>query len=309
MRIAIIGAGAMGSIFGSMLSLVARVYLIDTFEDHVSKINASGLTIEYMDGSKQNRRVFAATDASMIGALVDVMLIFTKSYTTRQAALSAKPFLSENGHVLTLQNGLGNVDMIADIFGIEKTIAGVTSHGGTFVEPGVVRHAGTGPTYMAGHKQHAQAVFLLAKLFNKAGIETVVSDNIDSLIWGKLIINVGINAMTAILRVKNGVLAQTPACEVIMAKAVSEAVAVAEALEIKLPFDDPFKEVKKVCVHTAENRASMLQDVLKGSRTEIGVINRAIVEKGKQTGMLTPYNLFLSEVIEAIEATSDKRCV
>ena len=307
MRIAIIGAGAMGSIFGSMLSSVSDVYLIDTFEDHVGKINESGLTIEHMDGSRETRRIFAATDVSMIGAFVDVALIFTKSYMTSQAALSVKPVLSENGHVLTLQNGLGNVDVLADIFGIEKTVAGVTSHGGTFVEPGVVKHAGTGPTYMAGHK-HSEAVSLLAETFNKAGIETFLSDNIDSLIWGKLIINVGINAMTAILRVKNGVLGQTRECEVIMSKAVSEAVAVAEALEVKLPFDDPFKEVKKVCAHTAENKASMLQDILKGARTEIGVINRAIVEKGKQTGISTPCNLFLSEVVEAIEATSQKRC-
>jgi len=308
MRIAIIGAGAMGSIFGSMLSLVSDVYLIDTLEEHVGKINKNGLTIEHMDGSRETRRLFAAADVSMINYPVDLAIIFTKSYMTRQAALSAKQILSKTGHVLTLQNGLGNMDVLAGIFGIKKTIAGVTSHGGTFIEPGVVRHAGSGHTYIAGHKKHSESILSVVKIFNAAGIKTFLSDDLDSLIWGKLIINVGINAMTAILRVKNGVLSQTPECEVIMSKAVSEAVAVADALEIKLPFDNPFEEVKKVCTHTAENKASMLQDILKGAQTEIGVINRAIVEKGKQTGISTPCNLFLSEVVEAIEATSNKRC-
>jgi 2-dehydropantoate 2-reductase len=134
-----------------------------------------------------------------------------------------------------------------------------------------------------------------------------VSENLDSLLWGKLVINVGINAMAAILRVPNGIVGRTARCEPLMEKAVSEAVRVVNALNITLPYTNPLEHVKMVCQKTARNRASMLQDILKGKPTEIGVINRAIVKKGEELGIPTPYNRFLSEIIEALEATAEHR--
>ncbi len=308
MNIAIIGAGAMGSIFGSMLTEVADVFLIDPFEEHIREINANGLIIEGSDNLKTKYDIAAGVDTSIITSKIDLAIIFTKSYATARAAATAFSILDESGIALTLQNGLGNLEIISHIVGNDRTAAGVTSHGGTLLQPGCVKHAGTGPTHIAGNKQNREAVKRVAGIFNSAGIETDISDNLDGLIWGKLIINVGINALAAILQVENGFLGTTAAVEKIMARVVSEAVEVAEALKIKLPYEKPLEQVKKVCRDTAGNRASMLQDVLKGARTEVGVINGAIVEKGRQLGIPTPYNLFLTEMIEAVEATSENRC-
>lgn len=297
----------MGSIFGAMLSSASDVYLVDLLEAHVQAINKNGLVIEKTDGVSETCYPFATTDPMEVEGEVDLAIIFTKSYDTEAAAKTAKLLLGERGLALTLQNGLGNVEVMAEILGDERTVAGVTSHGGTLLTPGRVRHAGQGPTYVGDSPLNHQILTQIMETFTSAGIGVTLSDNLETLIWGKLIINVGINALAAILRVPNGVLGVTPACEKIMAGAVSEAVAVAHASGIQLPYDDPLQQVKKVCADTARNRASMLQDILRGARTEVGVINGAIVEKGNAFGIPTPCNRLLSELIQALEATSEKR--
>ncbi|QTA88521.1 ketopantoate reductase family protein [Desulfonema magnum] len=307
MRIAIVGAGAMGSLFGAMLSSVSDVYLITLSEEHVQAIKKNGLVIEKTDGTSETYQMFATTDASEVEPDVDLAIIFTKSYSTEAAAKSAKPLLGRKGLAITLQNGLGNLEVIANIVGKERAIAGVTSHGATLVEPGHIRHAGEGPTYIGSISHLSQSLNRIAETFQAGGINVSVSENLDSLIWGKLIINVGINALAAILRVPNGVLGVTPECKKIMSNAVLEAETVARAFGIELPYANPLEAVKKVCENTAGNRASMLQDILKGAHTEVGAINRAIVKRGKVLGISTPYNVFLSEIIEALEATSEKR--
>ena len=307
MKIAVIGTGAMGSLFGALLSSVSDVCLIGNFKEHIRAINQDGLVIEKTDGISEKYYFPAVTDLSDLGPEFDLAIIFTKSYQTKEAAELAKPLLNREGLALTLQNGLGNLEIIADTVGSERAVAGVTSHGATLTEPGHVRHAGHGHTHIATSPQYARSLEQIAEIFKSAGIDVSLFENLDSLIWGKLLINVGINAMTAILRVTNGVLGITPECEKIMEKAVSEARAVSNTLGIELPYDDPLEQVKKVCSNTFGNRASMLQDILRGVQTEVGVINRAIVKKGEELDISTPYNVFLSEIIEALEATSESR--
>lgn len=308
MQIGIIGAGAMGSLFGAMLSAVADVYLVDPFGAHVRAINENGLFVEKIGGDSARYSLFATTNPQDLETKVDLAIIFTKSYMTEAAARTAKPLLKTGGLALTLQNGLGNLETISEVLGKERSVAGVTSHGGTLIGPGHVRHAGEGPTYIANDSRNRQMLKRIAKTFDAAGISASLAGNLDTLIWGKLVINVGINALAAILRVPNGVVGMTPECRKIMANAVVEAENVAQGFGIELPYEHPLEQVRKVCENTAENRASMLQDILRGARTEVDVINRAIVRKGKVLGIATPYNEFLSEMIEALEATSGERC-
>lgn len=299
----------MGSLFGAMLSPVSEIFLIDPFVSHVKEIKKNGLKIEKNHGSVQRYDIFAATKPDKIKNNIDLAIIFTKSHLTENAAHTAKSILSKQGMALTLQNGLGNFDIIAGVLGRKRVIAGVTSHGGTLVKPGYIRHAGSGMTYIAagsGSDKHPFVIKVM-KTFNSAGIDTKISDNLESLIWGKLVINAGINALAAILHVPNGILGITRECEIIMEHAVSEAVMVADALGITLPYEHPVEHVKKVCASTAKNRASMLQDVLRGANTEIAVINRAVAQKGKELGVPVLYNIFLSEIIEAVEATYKNR--
>lgn len=307
MKIAIIGAGAMGSIFGSMLSKVSEVSLIDINQDHVEAIRKNGLKVENMDGSSSTFNLMITSRPEKLSDRVELAIVFTKSCNTRDAAHTARAILDPRGVALTLQNGIGNLEVIQDVLGPDNAIAGVTSHGGTFLGPGNVRHAGIGPTQIANMPSKKILIEKIGQIFNAAGIDTSLSDNVNSLIWGKLIINVGINALTAICRVPNGVIGKTSECVDIMKEAVSEAVAVADASGVMLPYDDPVAQVKKVCEATAANRASMLQDILRGARTEIGAINGAIIDRAQALEISTPVNRFLYRVIKAIEATAEYR--
>ncbi len=302
MRIAVVGAGAMGSLFGGKLSAVAQVTLLDPWAEHVAAMQQGRLCIDELDGSEMSISVNATTDPSAVPE-VDLAIIFVKAHATGQASQWTSGFLASDGLALTLQNGVGNAETMAEVLGAGRVVAGVTSHGATLLGPGCVRHAGVGPTHIAVRPEIADKLAGVASVFEQAGFEVHLSDDLDSLVWGKLIINVGINALTGILRVPNGQLVEIPAASELMARAVQEAVAVCQAKGISLPYDDPLGRVREVARATATNRASMLQDVLRGVPTEIGVINEAIVREGKRLGVPTLVNEFIVTTIRAIEGS------
>ena len=226
-----------------------------------------------------------------------------RSMPVRKASQWASDFLAPDGLALTLQNGVGNAETMGEVLGADRVVAGVTSHGATLLGPGHVRHAGKGPTHVATRPGIAEKLSAVVAVFEQAGFEVHLSDDLASLVWGKLIVNVGINALTGILRVPNGQLVEIPAASELMSQAVREAEAVCRAKGITLPYEDPLGRVREVARATATNRASMLQDVLRGVPTEIGVINEAIVREGVQLGVATPVNEFISTVIRAIEGS------
>lgn len=305
-HIAIVGAGAMGSLFGGLLAAVTKVTLLDPWADHVAAIQKEQLRITTLDGNELRVSVAATTDPGEVPA-ADLAIIFVKSHATEQASRWAARFLKANGLALTLQNGVGNAEVMAAVLGEERVVAGVTAHGATLLGPGRVRHAGRGSTHIATRPAIAGSLADIARTFEQAGLEVQLSDNLDSLVWGKLIVNVGINALTAILRVPNGQLVESPAASTLMTKAVEEAIAVCRAKGISLPYDDPLERVKQVARATATNRSSMLQDVLRGVPTEIRVINGAIVREGKEIDIPTPTNQFILAVVQAIEESCASR--
>jgi len=316
-RVAVIGAGAMGSIFGAALASAAEVTLIDPWAEHVAAIERNGLKLEGPDGKTRFVPLNAVTDPAAFSGRADLALIFTKSAVTRVAAETARDLLAPGGAALTLQNGLGNAEVVAQVLGPSRTLAGVTAHGGTVLGPGRVRHAGVGETHIARMGSVSPAIEELgtepvdpetvAALLTRAGISTAVTEDLDGLIWGKLVVNVGINALAALLRVPNGVLAEVSACDSLMAAAVAEAVAVAHARGISPPYENPLEKVRAVCRATAENRASMFQDVAAGRLTEVDVINGAVVREGAAAGVPTPVNRMLTDLIHAVEATAEYR--
>ena len=168
-------------------------------------------------------------------------------------------------------------------------------------------HAGEGVTVIGPKGEDGGPAQKLLSTMKKAGFETRLADNVEDLIWGKLIINVGINALTAITRLKNGRIPMINGTRKIMEEAVTEAVAVAEAKAITLPYEDPLSRVIKVCEATKDNVASMLQDVLKERITEVDVINGAIVREGDALGIPTPVNSVLTNLVQAIQETYQER--
>ncbi len=303
MEILIIGAGAMGGLFGALLAPFAEVCLYTTNPDHAATINRDGLTVIGSEGVVRRCMIRVLSDPGQYDRRADLVLVCTKARSTTEAAQVACPLLAEAGLVLTLQNGLGNLEQIAAVVGSERVVAGITAQAATLDGPGQVHHTGSGPTVLASGPEQFIRVAAIVALFNQAGIDTRIVEEVESLLWSKLIVNVGINALAALLRVPNGILAQIPACEGLMAQAVDEAVAVARSLHINLDYDQQKNWVKHVCALTSENRASMLQDILRGVPTEIDVINGAIVAKGREVGVPTPVNMLLTQLIKALEAT------
>ena len=310
MDILIIGAGAMGGLFGALLAPLAHVCLITTNRAHAKAINRSGILLTDLAGHNTSTTVRALTDHSQYQRRADLVLIFTKAGATEAAAHTANGVLAEHGLVLTLQNGLGNLERIAAVIGQERATAGTTAQAATLLGPGQVRHAGQGATVLApakGCPGQKPILETIAALFNRAGIATSLTEDIEALLWSKLIVNVGINALTALLRIPNGALLQSLESEALMRDAVDEALAVAKALGIGIDLGMQQDRVHQVCDLTRNNRASMLQDILRGRTTEIDVINGAIVDKGRETGIPTPVNQMLTRLIKALESTAAQR--
>jgi 2-dehydropantoate 2-reductase len=212
--------------------------------------------------------------------------------------------IAENTSVLTLQNGVGNIEIISDIVGPERVIAGVSNHGATLLGTGYIRHAGRGETVIGRiDGKLTTTLRTIREVFNKARLETKISKDIKGLIWSKLIINVGINALASILRLNNGRLIEFEGTRKILKAAVTEAVKVAKRKRIRLIYDDPIAKVETVCEATATNICSMLQDIKKEKKTEIDFINGVIVRQAESLNIPVPVNTVLTDLIKTIETT------
>lgn len=302
MDIAIIGAGAMGSLYGYYLAKGGyRVTLIDPWEEHVRAINDKGLSL-VVDHEPEKRVFLQALLSPGTMHQQDLVIFFVKSYHTAQAVVEARSLVGPKTVVLTLQNGLGNAEIIKNALGDNNLLAGTTAHGATVLGPGKIRHAGVGETVIGvpggGGTQGADG---MAAVFNGCGLETRVSADIDSIIWGKLLINAAINPLTALLNILNGELFRQEHTREMVAMLVSEATEVAAGKGISLPYADPLGKVKSVSEHTAQNRSSMLQDRDRGRRTEIDFINGAIALEGQKAGIPVPCNTLITLLIKALE--------
>lgn len=302
MKIVIIGAGAMGSLYGSFLCGTGNeVWLLDRWKEHIEAVNQTGLIVEKQDSSSLINDLKATCDPKEAG-IADLAIIFVKSTMTEKAVKENQAVFGKNTIVLTLQNGLSNIEQIESTISRSQIIAGTTAHGATLLGTGRIKHAGQGKTIIGElNGRMSERILTVKNLFEKAGLEAEISDNVLSLIWDKLMVNVGINALTALTELKNGELLKYIETEGLLEKAVNEAWLVAESKGIKLNFSDPIQHTKEVCRATAFNYSSMLQDILNKRKTEIETINGAIVSEGKKAGIETPVNETLVNLIKVKE--------
>jgi len=303
MKIVVVGSGAMGCLFAAFLSKSKEeIWLLDKNKEKAAKINECGISLEGVSGFWQ-AKVKTTVNLADIGK-ADLILICVKSFHTKLAVEQIKPLLGEETKILTLQNGMGNIEVIAEIAGEERVIAGVTNEGATLIDSGKIRHAGRGETIigMVNGKTPVE-IRSIREIFNKVGFETKMSRDIKSLVWSKLIINVGINALTAITRLPNGKLPEFEGTKRILRDAVTEATRIAKRKRIKLIYDDPLAKVEAVCEGTSTNLSSMLQDVLRKKRTEIDFINGVIVRFGQELGIPVPTNKLLVDLVKTIESS------
>jgi 2-dehydropantoate 2-reductase len=312
MRIVIVGPGALGSLLTARISLFLetqrkagygndiRLYLLDHRPERAEFLARHGLILD--DDSRRAHCFPAVTADSEICAEAEILLLCVKTTAVDDALAGILPFLSPFQILMAMQNGIGHLDRLALLPCSHG--AGVTSEGATLLSTGHVRHGGAGLTRMGllhGPRPAAGRVLeRAAKLFNEAGLATEIIDDPLPHIWTKLLINVGINALTAIHRCRNGELLDSTVLRGTMEKAVREAEMVARAKNIPIT-GDPVATTLAVCKATGSNVSSMLQDVLRHRRTEIDAINGAIVAEGERRGIATPVNRELVRLVREIE--------
>ena len=314
MKIVVVGPGAIGCLLAAFLSKAISVskntenelWLLDKSKERAAALSQRGINVEGISGSWQ-AKVKATAEVKNI-AKADLIIICVKSYDTKEAVLKVKPLIDEHTRIMTMQNGIGNVEIIGEVAGPDRVIGAVTNLGATLLDIGRVRHAGKGETVI-GRIDGTIPVEMrsIREIFNKSGLEIRISRDIKGLLWSKLIINVGINALTAITCLKNGKLIEFEGTRRILQEAVSEANRVAKRKRIKLIYDDPLSKVETVCVATSNNISSMLQDVLRKKRTEIDFINGVIVRQAQGLGIAAPVNIMLVDLVKTIEASYDSR--
>ncbi|MGD0397359.1 MAG: ketopantoate reductase family protein [Syntrophobacteraceae bacterium] len=303
MNVLIVGAGALGSLIGARLSKThASISLFSTNREHMEAIRQGGLDIEELDGTVRNYRLTTYFEVDKLPRNPDLALVLVKTYATQRAVSLVHGICSASTVFLTLQNGIGNWEQIAEITGKEAVLAGSTAQGSTLLGPGLIRHGGNGPTYMGEPEgPTSERVRRTVDLFREAGLPAEPSEEVERLIWEKLVINVGINAITGLTGIRNGFIAEMQEAGELCRSAVEEAIMVAGSKGFPIGMD-MVQRVITVARATGRNRSSMGQDVDKKKKTEIDAINGAVVRFGKEAGIPTPVNRTLTLLMKVLEA-------
>ena len=279
MNIVIMGAGAIGSLFGGLLSKKNNVMLIGR-TSHVNAIIKNGLNIE--DKTQLNVKIPAQDTINKVMLSPDLLILTVKSFDTRSAINQAMQIIDDDTIILSLQNGLDNIGAMEKVVHSNQIIAGITTHGAFFSKPGIIRHTGKGKTILGElNGKKTRRIKHIAGLFNEAGFETIVSEDIIKEIWIKAIVNSSINPLTTFFQCKNGYLLKNPILEKIVEKVCKESTSIAKANGINLLYQHTIQKTKEVIRNTSENQSSMLQSFKRGKKTEIDSINGKFVDIGR----------------------------
>lgn len=305
MKIGIVGAGVLGSIFGSLLSQRGfQVALIEVLEERVRTIRRQGLWLQMPDGSRVHSTLDITADPAEVGPC-DVVLVCVKGYHTDAAIRGALPMVGEHTLVVSVQNGLGNLEAIADVVGAPKVVGGITAHSGMPLGLNEVRYVGgLGALLVIGPFDGVRRPRFNAFIdrLREAGLDVQTVDDINQVIWKKLIANVATNCVAALTGLTGGkAVVHEPSVQLICALA-AELAQVAKAKGIHIPeLDEPGAFALKAFAGTKDNRVSMLQDVEAGRPTEIGTLNEVIVREGRRLGVPTPYNEAVCWLVRGVE--------
>jgi len=301
MRIVVFGAGSLGCAMGGILAKRHEVVLVGR-EENMAAIRHGGLRLT----GEVEATVSVETSVSVEAlSQPDLMVLATKAYHTKSVVEVLRRLPWDDTMILTLQNGLGNLELIREWKG-RKAFGGTTTMGAVLQSPGNVRISGLGRTTL-GSDLDAPAAHRIAGSFDECGLKVEVKTGIDAEIWAKAIVNSCINPLTAILRVPNGKLLESNTVTRLMSEVCDECVAVAEAAGVALPEGSMVDRVRTVAEDTSGNRSSMLRDVELGRRTEVSHLNGVMCKFGARHGVRTPLNRALVGMVEALEPAHDEK--
>lgn len=298
--IAIIGAGALGSVFASALLQAGNAVTL------LGRRPTPHITVCEPPCSVQEKPLHVETDPRTV-ASAEFVLMLVKAYDTAAATQDIAPYLRPDATLVTLQNGLGNVARIREhLPPTQEVLAGVTSQAARRVSPGLILHTGAGPT-MIGYESRSQYVTSanLARILTHAGLPATTTGDIDRFIWQKVAVNAAINGLTAIARVPNGELLMRTSLFDAADVLVDEASAVASMHGYDLAAIQ--NTLRDTIAATADNRSSMLQDVEAGRRTEVDAIYGSLIAAGRMSGLATPALTVIDALVRSVSGFDEAR--
>jgi 2-dehydropantoate 2-reductase len=300
MRIAILGAGAMGMLFGGCLSRDDEVFLIDIDRARVDKINKDGVRIKEPDGRILEASPKAAVSADGIGS-ADLVILFVKAMDSRNALGANRSLIGPDTFVLSLQNGAGHDAVIKEFVSVERIVIGTTQHNSSTVEPGVVHHGGGGMTFIGSMSGREDELKGIQEAFNRCGLETHVTDNIRKKVWEKLFVNACASALTAIFQTQLGFLIRSEHAWRLTVRLIDEAVAAANKEGMGFEPEVIKAQVRKLLENASSGYTSIYADIRDGRKTEVDTISGAVVAAGRRNQVPTPGHEFVVWLIHAME--------
>ncbi|MFP3553444.1 2-dehydropantoate 2-reductase [Paraburkholderia sp. SIMBA_049] len=294
MKVAVMGAGAVGCYYGGMLARAGHEVVLIGRRQHVEAIERSGLRLE-AQSFDERIPLAASTQASAVQG-AKLVLFCVKSTDTQSAALEIKPFLAPDTLVLSLQNGVENADEVRKVI-TQQVAAAVVYVATEMAGPGHVRHHGRGELVIEPSSASAE----VAQALIAAGVPTEISDNVRGALWAKLILNCAYNALSAITQLPYGRLVKGEGVTTVMCDIVDECRAVAKADGVTIPGDID-KAVRMIAETMPGQYSSTAQDLSRGKRSEIDHLNGLIVRRGDALGVATPSNRLLHTLVKLIES-------
>ncbi|WP_167859618.1 ketopantoate reductase family protein [Paenibacillus cymbidii] len=303
MKIAIVGAGAMGGMLAAKLAQSGNnVILVDVSSILVEHINEHGLVVDTKNvGIKTSRIVATAEPGSC--EVQDAVIFFVKAQHTAAAATSAIPLVGPNTTIVSLQNGWGNADVLAETYSAEQIVVGVTYHSATVLALGKVAHTGMGATFIGPYVDGTAIVPAerMGQVLNECGLETTVTPLVKTEIWKKLILNSAALPTSALTGLCAGALGESGPTLDLVDELAKEAVSVARLLGYEIELEDRILQIHTILRNAGKGRASMLQDAEAKRKTEIEVVNGAVVRAAEKLGVPVPLNKAMIALIAGLE--------
>lgn len=300
MKIAVLGSGAMGSLFAGNLSRCHDVLLVAHRKEAADRIAKNGVTLVERDGSIATYRPRAAAMGDAFEP-VDLVLVFVKAMGTMDALTRCRGLIGEETLVLTLQNGGGHEEELSQFAPMERVLIGTTQHNASVREDGSVYHGGGGHTVVGSTLGHSEAAVRVASAFTQAGIETEASDNVRRLVWQKLLTNVSLSALTGVFQMPMGFVTGSPSCWSLCEKLVAEAVEVARADGVEFDLEEKLAEVRAVSVGGPKGITSICADLMRGRMTEVDTISGSVVRAARRLHVSAPCHEMMVLLIHAME--------
>jgi len=305
MKVGIIGAGAMGCLLGSYLAQQSNeVWLIDIWEEHIQQINKSGVTVKRPESSIRVK-CLATTKAEDVGPC-DLVILSTKYHQTRSAVQNAPSLMNDSTFLMTIQNGIGNVDIIAEYVDSRQIVFGLTTLGSVLSGPGSIE-----VTFVKGAVTHVyplrdaptEGLKKIIEDVNATGLVVYLSPDVKMRIWEKVCLNAGFSVVTAVVGLNAGDCVAQPSVRELIEGLIYEISAVASKEGVSIDPEEAFRYVMDLARKAPEHRTSFLMDLIQQRKTEIDSLNDAIVKKAGAYSLDVPYNKAIVSIVKTLENT------